>query len=402
MTTEVERSESKRTEENEHGTADNNDDGVIKAVAERLRFFFSDANVRSDHFMRQKLLKSEGGYVPIELLLRFNSIKMHTTDPKVIAQAAKTLCSGGLVLSEDCKSIARVKPFTMSMMDDNIPLSLYVSNLPIAETTPPEDEGKKRHYAVSLGELRALFEPYGDVSLVKLQFQKVESEDDKSKKKYEPTGGAFVEFETVEQQQKALEDLAATKNGEAVDPKTKLTLGGNTLEVTSLREWIDAKKKSKAAKNTDEEVGSKKRDREEVPEAEIVVKEFKLDWKPGCVIQLKGLSESCDREAIRSSVAKGLELTEDEIVEKGIYADFSRGQTEGAIRFREPSESISALAAKLANGDIEIAGAKVESASILKGEEEEKYWANFFEFKNKQVRHKAEEKAMKRSRRGRH
>jgi hypothetical protein len=96
-------------------------------------------------------------------------------------------------------------------------------------------------------------------------------------------------------------------------------------------------------------------------------------------------------------------MTEEETVEKGIYADYSRGQTDGAIRFKEPSDSISALVTKLASGHVEIAGIKVESASILDGEEEQKYWANFIEFKNKQARHKAEEKASKKkSRRGRY
>jgi hypothetical protein len=290
----------------------------------------------------------------------------------------------------------------MSMMDDNIPLSLYVGNLPIAE---PE-EGKNTQYAVSMDEVRALFEPYGDVTLVKLQFQKVGGDNDASpaKKKFDPTGGAFVEFETAEQQQKALEDLCAKKDGEAVEPKTKLTLGGNTLDVITLREWIDSKKKiNKQSNDAGAKPGPKKREREEVPEPEIVVKEFTVDWKPGCVIQVKGLGESCDREAIRAAVAKGLEMTEEETVEKGIYADYSRGQTGGAIRFNEPSDSISALVTKLASGDVEIAGAKVESASILEGEEEQKYWANFIEFKNKQARHKAEEKASKKkTRRGRY
>lgn len=370
------------TEEAKEETTAVASDETIKAVAERLRFFFSDANVRADTFLRKEILKAEEGkgHVAIETLLRFNSIKQHTSDPAVVVAAAQTL-PDNLVVGDDEKSIARVTPFTLKMMDDNIPLSLYITNLPITEDNKyPPDTMKK---------VRTLFEPYGEVALVKLRFKRAEG----GGKGSVAIGGAFVEFSSKDGLEKAAEEVLTTKDGETVEPKKKLTVGDNTLEVVTMKEWLESKKKKK----NDTPDSSKKRDRDEP----VAFEELKIDWKPGCVVRLKGLNtEACDREAIRDAVCKAMGITEQGSKDLGIYADYSRGQTEGAIRFNEPGESIAELTAKLSSGDVEIAGAKVESASILEGDEESKYWADFIAFKNKQLKHRAEEKASKkRSRR---
>ena len=125
---------------------------------------------------------------------------------------------------------------------------------------------------------------------------------------------------------------------------------------------------------------------------------FNFDWKPNCVIRLEGLPDSCDREAILSAVATGLGVDEEAVKSRKIYADFSRGQTEGAIRFPDSDDAIPQLAQKLKSGDLEISSTKVGDARILEGEEEKKYWDDFIEFKNKQIRHKEEEKRQKKKR----
>lgn len=365
------------------------DDKVIQAVAERLAFFFSNANIRADSFLRRQLLKEDGdkpGHVDVETLLKFNSIKQHTTDPAVVVAAAKTLSE--VKVSDDDKAIARVTPFTMKMMDDNIPLSLHVTNI------PTKDE---KYSPNTMNEIRALFEPYGKVTLVKLRFKRVDG--DNGEKKNVAAGGAFVEFETKEELAKAAEDTLTSKGGEVVEAKKKLTVGDNTVEVMTLKEWLDAKR-SKHKSPDKNKVEPKKRDREEKeePKEEVAVEEFTIDWKKGCVIQMKGLAENCDREAIRDAVIKGMGITEDEFKNSNIYVDFSRGQTHGAIRFNEPADTIGALAVKLVNGEVEIAGTKVGSANILEGDDETKYWEDFCAFKTKQMKQRAEDRASRKKR----
>ena len=112
-----------KTETTDEGLTDE-DKKAVDEVKGRLKFFFSDANVRQDNFIRNLLMENDEGElpnkVPVETLLRFNTIKVYTTNPSVIIKAAKEL-PDLLNLDDDERAIGRVVPFTESMMDDNIP-----------------------------------------------------------------------------------------------------------------------------------------------------------------------------------------------------------------------------------------------------------------------------------------
>mmetsp|Transcript_51583 Transcript_51583/g.154856 ORF Transcript_51583/g.154856 Transcript_51583/m.154856 type:complete len:397 (-) Transcript_51583:154-1344(-) len=381
---------------------------IIENVAERLRFFFSDANVRGDKFMRRELQSREtAGFVPIETLLRFNSIKKHTTDAKVVVQAAKhQSVSDRVKLNDGETAIGRVLPFDREKMLDNVQLSLRVENLPIKE---PKEEGGERQYAVTVDDVIKLFSDYGTVALVRLQRHRSNwrNNGDKDMDKYGPqitgaTGASFVEFETEEQLKKAAVELCS--DGEK-DPEKTLEVGGNKLRIQTMKKWIDEKENKKEEKKDGESPKKRRRDDEKEgngnKKAEAEFEEFKLDWKKNRAISLKGLGDNCDREAIFEAIAKYLGAdTNDNAL--GVYADFSRGQTEGAVRFHNDkvgkiegdniSEKVAEIAAKLDDGSIEIAGSKVGSAALLEGEEEEKYYKNFIDFKNKQRKQKSESK----------
>jgi hypothetical protein len=401
--------------EEEPSTAEDNSE-AMESVKDRLKFFFSDANVRQDFFIRKLLLPQEdtkeAGNVPIEALLRFNTIKQYTTDPKVVAQAAKSLCDT-LVLDEKEMAIGRVVPFTNEFMDGNISLSLYLRNLPVKDA-----DGEKAHYDVNVEEIRGLFEKYGDVALIKFKFSAFKDDEGdhdlgiiqgkkiyKKKKRY-AIGHAMVEFHKKEDLQKAAGATLTNKAGEKQVPADKLVVGDAKaeLDVMLLQEYIDMRKKIKEEKEKDGAAG-KKHGREEDEKAEEDNKEeiptFKSDWKPGCVIKIKGLPSACDREALLDMVAKGLEITVDQVKDRKIYVDYSRGQPDGALRFAEFADHITKTAASLKSGDLEISGAKVKDAFVLEGEEEQVYWKNFIEFKNKQIRHKEEEKQARRKRKKR-
>ena len=390
------------------------DESLLKSVAERLKFFFSDANIRQDLFIRKFLMTQnskknnnnddKGGAVPVDVLLKFNTIKALTKEPDVVAKAVTTQMSDILEVRGDGGSIGRVKPFTESMLNENIPLSLYLKNLP----TKNNDYNQKQ-YAVRMDDIRKMFEQYGEVALVKLRFKKsAQSDDDdhtddiktepaaeeneppNGKKKPHrrfPLGACLVEFSNLESLEKAAEDVLTTKGGETVEAKRKLQVGDNTLEVMTLKDYVASLKKDR------------KRDREngdeggENIEADDKIDSFTIDWKPGCVISLRGLPDDCDREAILDATMAACNLTKDEMKEKKIYADYSRGQKDGALRFPE-TELAKMMVDKLKSEDepLEIAGAKLEDAILLEGDAEKKYWDDFIEFKKKQMRHRAEER----------
>jgi len=385
---------------------------MIEGVAGRLRFFFSDANLRTDKFLRIEIENNSDGYVPISTMLRFNTIKKISEDVKIVIQAAKhDLVSGRVKLNEDETAIARRVPFNREKMTDNVKLSLRVSNLPL--TDKKEGEDAPRRYAVTMDEIKEKFSSYGSVELIKLQFYHPDwhNKSRLNRQQSSANGKAFVEFETVDELEKAVADLCGEGDNK---PLKTLELGGNTLTIETMKKWVDERKSKKyeskepsKKRALDDDKGKKVKAEEKQAEVEI----FKLDWTKGHVISLKGLKDCCDREAILGAVAQFLGHS-GELKTMGVYADFSRGQPEGAIRFHNDTVSsitkesivdkVSELTKKLNDGDITIGDSKVGSAAILEGEEEESYYKKFIDFKNKQKRHNAEQRArpFKKTRKG--
>jgi len=368
---------------------------VIEGVKERLKFFFSDANIRQDAFIRKLLMHSDEKAVAIDALLRFNTIRKYTENRATLIQAAKEL-RDILVVDEVKMTINRTSPFTKDMMDQNIPKSVCVKNLPVNESNK---------YDFEVEELRALFEKYGEVSLVKLNFSSNPEKSnnnyygpsDRQKRRKFPIGTAMVEFQKQEDLDKIAEAFLTTKGGEKVEPKDRITLpvsksrdSAIQLEVMLLSEHI-AMRKEKRKKGVD-----KKRKESEL-DVEVEFPKYHFDWKPDCVIKVHGLPEGCDRESMLSVVAKGLDISTEDVKARKIYVDYSRGQKDGAIRFPEPSDSVGEISKKLKSGELMILDAKVKDAFILEGDAEKKYWEEFIAFKNKQIIQRAEEKKNGRS-----
>ena len=365
------------------------DPKAVEGVKERLKFFFSDANIRQDAFVRKLLMNSDEKSVPVDVLLRFNTIKKHTDNPATLIQAAKELTES-LVVDEEKMTISRTSPFTKEMMDGNIPKSLYVTDLPVSES---------KQYDVKVDELRALFNKYGDVALVKLKFSSYPDGGGSNnyygpsaglKRKKFPIGAAMIEFHNQEDLEKAAEATLTTKGGEKVEPKDKVALAesetrksATELGIMLLSEYVSMRKEKKGKRE------DKKRPK---PEEEKEIPKFTFDWKPSCVIKVRGLPEGCDREAMLGAIGKGLDISPDDVKARKIYVDYSRGQKDGAIRFPEPSDSVAKVANILKAGELMVLDTKVEDAAILEGDEEKKYWEDFIEFKNKQMIQRAEEK----------
>merc|ERR1712157_184531 len=59
---------------------------IVEKVAERLKFFFSDVNLRSDRFMDLTMQRNHN-MIPLEVMGRFKTIQKHSSDPLVIKEA---------------------------------------------------------------------------------------------------------------------------------------------------------------------------------------------------------------------------------------------------------------------------------------------------------------------------
>ncbi|XP_055484306.1 la-related protein 7 isoform X2 [Psammomys obesus] len=190
---------------------------VLADIAKQVDFWFGDANLHKDRFLREQIEKSRDGYVDISLLVSFNKMKKLTTDGKLIARALKS--SSVVELDLEGTRIRRKKPLGDRPKDEE-ERTVYVELLP---------------KNVTHSWIERVFGKCGNVVYISIPHYKSTGD---------PKGFAFVEFETKEQAAKAIEFLnnppeeAPRKPG--IFPKTV-----KNKPIPSLRVAEEKKKKKK-------------------------------------------------------------------------------------------------------------------------------------------------------------
>ncbi|XP_063165939.1 la-related protein 7 isoform X2 [Candoia aspera] len=202
---------------------------VLSDIAKQVDFWFGDVNLHKDKFLREQIEKSRDGYVDISLLVSFNKMKKLTTDRKLIARAVKS--SSVVELDLEGTRIRRRQPLGDQPKDvDN--RTVYVELLP---------------KNVNHSWIERVFGKCGNVVYVSIPRYKTSKD---------PKGFAFVEFETKEQAEKAIEFLnnppedAPRKPG--MFPKTVKNKAVLTLP-TSDSAVVEKKKKKKKKSKTKKE-----------------------------------------------------------------------------------------------------------------------------------------------------
>ncbi|XP_070613972.1 la-related protein 7 isoform X2 [Erythrolamprus reginae] len=205
---------------------------VLADIAKQVDFWFGDVNLHKDKFLREQIEKSRDGYVDISLLISFNKMKKLTTDRKLIARAVKN--SSVVELDLEGIRIRRRQPLGDEPKDVDS-RTVYVELLP---------------KNVNHSWIERVFGKCGNVVYVSIPRYKT-SKDSK--------GFAFVEFETKEQAEKAIEYLnnppedAPRKPG--MFPKTvknKVVPALPTSDTTVVEKEEKKKKKKKKSKTKKE------------------------------------------------------------------------------------------------------------------------------------------------------
>ncbi|NXG13759.1 LARP7 protein, partial [Grallaria varia] len=198
---------------------------VLADIAKQVDFWFGDVNLHKDRFLREQIEKSRDGYVDISLLVSFNKMKKLTTDGKLIARAVKS--SSVVELDLEGTRIRRRQPLGERPKDVDS-RTVYVELLP---------------KNVNHSWIERVFGKCGNVVYVSIP---------RYKSTGDPKGFAFVEFETKEQAEKAIEVLnnppeeAPRKPG--IFPKTVKNKPVPTLN-TSNSTVVEEKKKKKKKKS---------------------------------------------------------------------------------------------------------------------------------------------------------
>jgi hypothetical protein len=58
-------------------------------IRQQLEFYFSDSNLSKDRFLKQEIASNSDGYLKANTFLKFNKIRLLTTDLKEIVKSAK-------------------------------------------------------------------------------------------------------------------------------------------------------------------------------------------------------------------------------------------------------------------------------------------------------------------------
>ncbi|XP_054028689.1 la-related protein 7 [Dryobates pubescens] len=195
---------------------------VLADIAKQVDFWFGDVNLHKDKFLREQIEKSRDGYVDISLLVSFNKMKKLTTDGKLIARAVKS--SSVVELDLEGTRIRRRQPLGEQPKDVDS-RTVYVELLP---------------KNVNHSWIERVFGKCGNVVYVSIP---------RYKSTGDPKGFAFVEFETKEQAEKAIEFLnnppeeAPRKPG--IFPKTVKNKPVPTLNASNSTVVEEKKKKKK-------------------------------------------------------------------------------------------------------------------------------------------------------------
>ncbi|XP_051563767.1 la-related protein 7-like [Myxocyprinus asiaticus] len=234
---------------------------LLADVKKQVEFWFGDVNLHKDRFMKGLIEQSRDGYIDISVLTSFNRMKKLTTDIKLIARALKN----------------------STVVEVNLKGTRIRRKCPLGES--PKDVDSRTVYVELLPRtvnhlwVERVFSKCGNVVYVSIP---------RYKSTGHPKGFAFVEFETEEQAQKAIEVLnnppedAPRKPG--IFPKTckKKTIPFDAVQDTQDEEEDGKKKKKKKRsrsghKNSaaEEMVVDEVKDTEGTTEAEVTTEPMK-------------------------------------------------------------------------------------------------------------------------------
>lgn len=272
-------------------------------VIKQLEYYFSEANLRRDKFMNQKISENEDGWVELSVMLTFNRLKTITTESNVIVEALDKSPHGIVQVSEDKLKVRRhpdnpLPEFNEARRKETQARTAYAKGFPLEST---------------LSEIIDFF--HSNFKQVEQVVMRKYFDREKSKK-YLFKGSVFVTFGKPE--------LAEEFVNQA-DLKYK----DKVLLRYMQQKYFEVKKQEvEERKNNRRQPKNKKTD-EEV-EKEKSVEEVKLPR--GAILSFSGIEGEFAREDIKAAVLKI-----DETLDIA-FVNFKRGDKEGSLRFTKEND----------------------------------------------------------------
>ncbi|XP_023942363.2 la protein homolog [Bicyclus anynana] len=320
--------ESKEQENNEKENDTEELTDVESGIIRQVEYYFGDLNLPRDKFLREQV-KLDDGWIPLDILIKFNRLAKLSTDIEVIANAINKSTTGLLEISDDNKKVRRNPEMAIPEMNEERRKELTSRTI--------YAKGFPKHH--SLDEILKFFKQFEEVENIIMRRYL-----DRQTKKKLFKGSVFATFKTKEQAEKFLN----TKDLK-YEEQDLLVLWQDAYVVQKQEEYAARKdNKDKKKKNQDKEQTEKK-------------EEFKLP--KGTVMHFSQGHDKMTREDIKEAL-KPFEGTV-------AYVDFKVGDSEGWVRMAQENFA-KEIMEKIPDGKIKIGESEVVFR-LLEGEEETAY-----------------------------
>ncbi|CAB3231458.1 unnamed protein product [Arctia plantaginis] len=310
--------------------ADNNEEEteLESAIIRQVEYYFGDVNLSRDKFLREQVLLDDG-WVPLEILIRFNRLAQLSKDADVIAKALHKSTSNLLEISEDNKKVRRNPDMPVPEMNEERRKEITARTI-YAKGFPKDS---------ILDDLLKYFSQFEQVENVIMR-KYVE----KSSKHRLFKGSVFATFKTKEQAEKFLN----TKGHKYQD---------NELIILWQENYVQQKQEEYMSKKGQKEKKIKEKEKESNAEKE----DFKLPT--GTVLHFSEGTETMKREDVKEALTPlGADIA---------YIDFKVGDKEGWVRLAKENTA-KELAEKMTDDKVKINDAEVVF-KVLEGDEEKIY-----------------------------
>ncbi|KAK3909494.1 La protein-like protein [Frankliniella fusca] len=310
--------------------------GIDEIITHQIEYYFGNINLPRDKFLQEQI-KLDDGWVPLEVMLRFQRLAKLSKKPETITSALKKH-SSLMEVSEDGTKIRRSPNKPLPEMNEEWQKQLnertvYCKGFPQS--------------LVVMSTYLDFFKPYGPVEHINLRKYL-----DRTTKKLIYKGSAYILFETKE---------AADKF---------LSLESVKFEETELIRMTHAAHTAEKKKEKDERWGKKvKKDNANAEQNEKEKNNVQgKDLSKGCILKISEIKdEELSRDTIKTTlVGLGANVA---------FVQYSKGDKEALVRLASKEDGAATeFVKKLAdNGEKVKFGEDEMAVTVLEGEEEEAF-----------------------------
>jgi len=332
-------------------------------IIRQVEYYFGDFNLPRDKFLKESVKENEG-WISMETLLKFKRLADLSKEASAIIEALKKSDSG--LLEIDGEGVGKVRRSPDLPLPEN-----NEENKKLLEAKTAYAKGYDKEKTT----MDELLEHYAehDPTVVHIQMRNY---FDKKLNKKVFKGSVFMTFRN-EEACKAFVEAESMKYKESDELVRKYQK--DYLEEKRLE--YEEKKKSKGDKKGVKKEGDVKKEEEvEIKESDKLPK--------GTVIKLTGLGGDISREDIKEKLKTDFEVNIDKESGDIAFITYQIGEPEAKIRFKVADFAVPLIAKLKAAEKIEIKDKTVE-ASILEGEEEEKFLTeSLMDLRNQRTKNK--------------